>query len=168
MNRAQEAARKLQSLSDEIIAESKSLPADLIRWRANPEVWSIMDILCHIEEFIPYWTTQLLHVVNRSPEPWGRDHTHPGRLAAVQDTTSKDLETVEKAIRSAVQESARAIERLTEADLDVEAPSRNPRWSTKPAGFILDHLLLIHLENHLGQIRRNMDEFKKVHSSSLR
>jgi uncharacterized damage-inducible protein DinB len=166
MNRTQEAAQKLQSLTDEILAETHALPATLVRWHANPEVWSIMDILCHIEEFIPYWTAQLLNVVDHSEEPWGRDHTHPDRLAAVQDTASKDIETVENAIRASVRESARTIRRLKEADLDVEAPSKNPRWGTKPAGFIVDHLLLVHLANHLGQIRRNIDQFTKVRRSS--
>src|SRR5665213_2508081 len=160
MNRAQEAAHKLQLLTDEIIAESKSLPSELVRWRPTPEVWSIMDILCHIEEFMPYWTAQLLNVVHRSTEPWGRDHSHPGRLAAVEDTASKDIEAVENAIRFSAQESAWTIGRIEEAHLEVEAPSKNPRWGTKPAGFILDHLLLVHLANHLGQIRRNIDEFK--------
>ena len=167
MNRPQEAARKLESLTDEIIAESIALPAALVRWRSKPEVWSIMDILCHIEEFIPYWTAQLLNVVHRSEEPWGRDHTHPDRLAAVQDTASKDIDTVGNAIRSSARECALTIGRLKETDLDAEAPSKNPRWGTKPAGFILDHLLLVHLANHLGQIRRNIDEFKKAHGDSL-
>jgi hypothetical protein len=168
MNRAQQAARKLEELTEEILAESMALPAELVRWRAQPEVWSIMDILCHIEEFIPYWTAQLLKVVHHSDEPWGRDHTNPDRLAAVRDTAPKNIAAVGNAIRSLAGESALTIGRLKDADLDIEGPSRNPRWGTKPAGFIVDHLLLVHLANHLGQIRRNIDEFKKIHGSSPR
>jgi hypothetical protein len=48
---------------------------------------------------------------------------------------------------------------LNDADFDVEATSRNPRWGLKPAGFIADHLLIAHVEKHIGQIRRNVTEY---------
>jgi hypothetical protein len=38
--------------------------------------------------------------------------------------------------------------------------SRNPRWGVKPAGFIVDHLIVQHLEKHLGQIRRNVAQYQ--------
>jgi hypothetical protein len=40
-------------------------------------------------------------------------------------------------------------------------PSRNPRWDVKPAAFVMDHLLVEHVEKHLGQIRRNVRQFSE-------
>ena len=51
--------------------------------------------------------------------------------------------------------------RVTKATLSatVEATSKNPRWGLKPASFVVDHLLVQHVEKHLGQIRRNITQF---------
>jgi DinB superfamily len=69
------------------------------------------------------------------------------------------LSDVEQAIRQAAAESAARLSRLSDADFDVEATSRNPRWGLEPAGFIVDHLLIAHVEKHIGQIRRNVTEY---------
>ena len=167
MSRTKEAAAKLQSISDEILSESRQLPEELIHWRPNKDVWSVMDVLCHIEEFVPYWTAQILAIANRAPGEWGRTHVDPDRLAAVENTAARDREDVERRIRLSVQHSAGAIANLNDADLDIEAPSRNPRWGSKPASFIVDHLLLAHLTNHVGQIRRNAAQFQQERGSSL-
>jgi hypothetical protein len=155
VSRTKEAAAKLQSISDEILSEFRKLPKELMHWRPAADVWSAIDILCHIEEFVPYWTAQILVITNRSAGEWGRTHADPDRLSAVENTEARNVEDVERRLQLSVQHSAAAIANLNDADLDIEAPSRNPRWGVKPAGFILDDLLLEHLRKHLGQIRRN-------------
>jgi fumarylpyruvate hydrolase len=55
---------------------------------------------------------------------------------------------------------------LSDADLDVEAPSKNPRWGVKPAQFIVDHLLIEHVEKHIGQIRRNVTQYREKHDAA--
>ena len=161
MSRAAEAAQKIQSSCDAILAEADQLPAEILRWKPGPEVWSVMDILCHIEEFLPYWTAQSLSAAKHPDRVWGRDHTDEARRAAVRNTEARAFADVAKNIRAAASQSASAIAGLNDADLDVEAPSRNPRWGMKPASFIVEHLLVIHLEKHLGQIRRNEMQYAK-------
>jgi hypothetical protein len=79
----------------------------------------------------------------------------------VENTEARTFAEVEKNIRALASQSASALAGLSDADLDVAAPSRNPRWGIKPAGFIVEHLLVIHLEKHLGQIRRNEVQYSK-------
>ncbi|MBV9267541.1 MAG: hypothetical protein JO061_15340 [Acidobacteriaceae bacterium] len=62
-------------------------------------------------------------------------------------------------IRREARASANTFAELSDADLANEAFSRNPRWGRKPASFILDDLLVRHLEKHLGQIRRNVTQY---------
>jgi hypothetical protein len=81
----------------------------------------------------------------------------------VANTAARSLAEVTKNIRAFAGQSAAAIAALTDADLDVEARSRNPRWGMKPAGFIVEELLVVHLEKHLGQIRRNETQYLKDH-----
>ena len=118
-----------------------------------------MDILCHVEEFVPYWTGQVSSVVQHpGSRGAGITPTRPagGRAGHGRET----LADVEQAIRRAVSESADVLGQLSDADLDVEAASRNPRWGVKPARFIVDHLLVQHVEKHLGQIRRNVSQYQ--------
>jgi fumarylpyruvate hydrolase len=157
--RAAVAAVRLQAAADEIAAEVRRLPPELITWIPAEGVWSVMDNLSHVREFVPFWTGETLRIVRRPHEQWGRDHTDTARLAAVTDTASYTLEDVLSDIRGAVRRSADTLNGLSDADLAVEATSRNPRWGLKPASFVVDHLLVQHVEKHLGQVRRNVTQY---------
>ena len=157
--RAATAAVQLQTITGELLAEVQGLPPELITWIPGEGVWSVMDILCHIREFVPFWTDETLRMARRPHEPWGRDHTDTARLAAVTNTAAHTLEDVVSDIRQTVRRSAGELKVLSDADLAVEAVSRNPRWGLKPASFVVDHLLIQHVEKHLGQVRRNVAQF---------
>jgi fumarylpyruvate hydrolase len=159
--RGQQAGARLEAAARAMLAEVERLPPDLVSWKPAPDVWSVMEILCHVQEFIPYWTTQARNVVARPEELWGRDHTNQDRLAAVSSAASRRLPDVVEAIRQAAAESAAALAQLSDADLDVEATSRNPRFGRKPAHFIVDHLIAGHVEKHVGQIRRNVTQYQQ-------
>ena len=162
------AAAQLQTIADEILGDVQRLKPELINWIPEEGVWSIMDILCHIREFVPFWTGEALRIARGSGEQWGRDHTDNARLAAIRDTASYKLEDVAADIRRAVQRSADALAEMSDADLAIEATSKNPRWGLKPASFIVDHLLVQHIEKHLGQIRRNVTQFNDGSASAGR
>ena len=162
--RAGAAAAQLQTTTDEILAEVERLPPAIITWIPGEGVWSVMDILCHIREFVPFWTGETVRIVRRPDEQWGRDHTDTARLAAVTGTAANKLEEVLDDIRRLRRRSVETLSDLSDADLSVEATSRNPRWGLKPASFVIDHLLVQHVEKHLGQIRRNVTQFGQAHA----
>ena len=165
-NRPAAAAIRLQATTDEIIAEVRRLPSEFINWIPAEGVWSVMDILCHIREFVPFWTGETLRIVRRPNETWGRDHTDTARIAAVTNTAAYKLEDVLLDIRQAAQQSADALRDLSDADLDIQATSKNPRWGVKPASFVVDDLVVQHVEKHLGQIRRNVRQFDEAHTKT--
>jgi hypothetical protein len=156
---AHAAARQLKATADELLAEVGRLPAELIHWIPGDQVWTVMDNLCHVREFVPFWTGEALRIVKRPEESWGRDHTDTNRKAAVTNTRALELANVVADIRRLVGESADTLETLTDADLATEATSKNPRWGRKPASFVVDDLIVQHVEKHLGQIRRNVAQF---------
>ena len=164
--RAHTAAARLQRISEEILTDVQRLPAELIHWVPGENVWTVMDILCHVREFVPFWTGETLRIVRRPEEPWGRDHTDTARLAAVTNTSAQELGNVIDDIRRLVDQSVGALKDLSDRDLAVEATSRNPRWGLKPAVFVVDHLLVEHVEKHLGQIRRNVTQFAERAATS--
>ena len=153
------AAAQLQTIAEEILSDVQRQKPEIINWIPAEGVWSIMDILCHIREFVPFWTRETLRVARGSGEQWGRDHTDNARLAAVGNTASYKLGDVAADIREAVHRSSDTLAGLSDAELAIEATSKNPRWGLKPASFIVDHLLVQHVEKHLNQIRRNATQF---------
>ena len=157
--RAAVAADRLQAITTEILAEVDRLAPEIIKWIPSDGVWSVMDILCHIREFVPFWTGETVRIARRPDEKWGRDHTDTARLGAVTNTAANKLEDVVADIGRLVRRSAEVLTDLSDADLAVEATSKNPRWGLKPASFVVDHLLVEHVEKHLGQIRRNVAQF---------
>jgi uncharacterized damage-inducible protein DinB len=160
------AATTLQATTDEIVTTVRRLPAELINWIPAQGVWSVMDILCHIREFVPFWTGETLRIVRRPNETWGRDHTDTARIAAISNTAAYKLDDVLSDIRQAAQRSADALRDLSDADFDIQATSKNPRWGVKPASFVVDDLVVHHVERHLGQIRRNVRQFDEARSKA--
>ena len=157
--RASAAADQLARTTDEILAEVQQLPAEVLHWVPAEGVWTVMDNLCHIREFVPFWTGETLRIVHRPSEPWGRDHTDTARLAAVTNTAAYRLDQVVADIHAAVGRSAEVLRVLSDEQLAVEAASKNPRWGVKPASFVIDDLLVHHVAKHQGQIRRNVAQF---------
>jgi hypothetical protein len=153
-------AARLTTTVDEILRDVHRMPAELITWKPAGDVWSVAEILCHIDEFVPYWTDEALRVARRSAEEWGRTHADTRRLAAVAGASTRTLPDLESSIRANVADATAKIAELRDADLQVEAKSRNPRWDLKPAAFIVEELLVAHVEKHLGQIRRNAAQFR--------
>jgi uncharacterized damage-inducible protein DinB len=164
--RAAAAADRLTNTTDEILAEVQQLPAELIHWIPGEGIWTIMDNLCHIREFVPFWTGETLRIAERPSEPWGRDHTDTARLGAVTNTAVHRLGDVVTDIRDVVRRSADSLRLLSDADLNVEAPSKNPRWGVKPASFVVDELLVHHVGKHQGQIRRNISQFNQARAKA--
>jgi len=157
--RAMAAAEQLTSTTEDILAEVQQLPAELIHWIPAEGVWTVMDNLCHIREFVPFWTGEALRIVQRRGGRWGRDHTDTARLAAVTNTSAHRLADVVADIREAVRHSTETLRTLSDEQLAAEAASRNPRWGVKPASFVVEDLLVQHVAKHLGQIRRNVAQF---------
>jgi uncharacterized damage-inducible protein DinB len=160
--RASVAADRLITTTDEILEEVQQLPTDIIHWVPAEGVWTVMDNLCHIREFVPFWTGETLRIVQRPSEPWGRDHTDTARLAAVTKTAAYRLSDVVADIREVVHRSAETLRTLTDEELNLQAASKNPRWGTKPASFIVDDLLVDHVAKHQHQIRRNVAQFAEA------
>lgn len=159
MSRIIGAIGALQTTFEQLETEVRVIPAEWLPRKPGPEVWSIFDNLCHIREFVPYWTGHIESIKIDPTKPWGRTHADADRLAAVADTAGTDLDTILSDIRARIHAACKVLSRLHDEDLNIEAPSRNPRWGIKPAGFILDTLLVKHLEGHRQQIQRNVEEY---------
>ena len=124
----QQSAARLKEVVEEILGEVNRMPPELVSWKPAADVWSVLENLCHIDEFVPFWTGEALNVVRDPTRTWGRDHTDTRRLAAVEAASTRTLPDVERSIRTGAAEAAAKLSVLREADLQIEAVSKNPRW----------------------------------------
>jgi hypothetical protein len=160
MTQARRAIEQMQATLAEIEAKVAPLPQAWFAWRPAPDVWSILDNLCHIEEFLPYWSGEILAVVTNPGREWGRTHADADRLAAVANTGMRNPASVLQSIHSHLHTMSNLLAPLDDKTLGMMAASRNPRWGTKPVSFILESLLVEHLAGHCNQIQRNIDQLK--------
>lgn len=156
------ATQSMEQTTRDIAEIVRPLPRTLLLWRPSPDVWSVLDNLAHIEEFVPFWIGEIQAMLRTPPQPWGRDQSHAGRLEAVRDTSQRDENDLLANIESRVAAACAYLRTLDDSALDVEAASRNPRWAVKPVSFVVDTLLVKHLADHRGQIQRNLRQAAEV------
>lgn len=151
-----------QSL-DKITQKAEGLSEEVIRWSPSEEEWSIMQILCHLVEAVPYWLNEIEQLQESPGKKWGRGLQDEQRLEAVQQSKvdGTSLSAVLNDLKELKAQVEQTLNKLDEEKLALEAPSRNPRFGTKPLSFIVDHLLVEHTAKHLGQIERNLSKVRK-------
>jgi uncharacterized damage-inducible protein DinB len=148
---------------DRIIETVKGLSEETIRWNPTEEEWSIMQILAHIVEAVPFWLDEITQLVQSPGKEWGRNHLHEPRLQAVTPATVDAISVAEivQKLEDVKQQVKDGIGNLTAEQLAAEAPSKNPNFGTKPLSFIIDHLIDQHVNKHEGQIQRNLSKVSK-------
>lgn len=165
MSKTQHAIEEIERLSDQLTNQAAGLSEGVLRWKPSEEAWSVMEILCHVEEAVPYWLKELERTVKSPSIEWGRGHQDEARLAAVASTEQRDLNDVLHGIAQGKQMAKEVLSSLRDEDLAFEALSRNPRFGTKPMEFIVSHLLIEHLQKHLNQIQRNLQQYEQVNQT---
>jgi uncharacterized damage-inducible protein DinB len=150
-----------QSIND--VIQTKGLSEEILRWNPSEDEWSIMQILSHLTEAIPYWLGEIEMLLEEPGKEWGRGLQDKERLDAVSNekVDSTYLSDVLKVLAEVKLQVAQTLYKLDEQTLAMEAPSRNPRFGTKSISFIIEHLLIEHTTKHLGQIERNLSKLNK-------
>ncbi|MEK4078556.1 DinB family protein [Solibacillus sp. FSL W7-1472] len=127
--------------------------------KPSKEKWSVMQIATHIIEAIEFWVADLEALLVVPGAKWGRNHEHVRRLAAVDEnyvaTVSKE-KAIERlnALIPLVNES---FAKVQQEDLEKTAPSYNPNFDGKPLSFLINHLIILHTESHVGQMQRHLE-----------
>ena len=80
-----ESIQSIQKSLNEILSSTENLSEEAIRWNPSEEEWSILQILSHLVEGVPYWLGEVERVVAEPGSNWGRGLQDPARLAAVTD-----------------------------------------------------------------------------------
>ncbi len=156
----QEAIQSTQQSLGTIIAASQELSSEALNWKPAEDKWSVMEVLVHVDEAIPYWLDELNNLLDKPGTEWGRGLQDERRLAALAAVGSRSLEEVLDSINKAKEQVALVLGPITDDELKQESPSRNPRFGIKPLSFVIQHLLVDHAASHVRQIARNIEQFQ--------
>ena len=95
--------QEINETVEKITKKVLSFPEEMIRWKPSADEWSIMEILCHIEEVIGYWTRELTRVIQVGGGEWGRGLNDEARLAAVRQADARRVDEVIQGIKQAAE-----------------------------------------------------------------
>jgi uncharacterized damage-inducible protein DinB len=165
--RLADSIQTVEALAGEITQTVSELPDEVLRWKPAENVWSIAQILGHVGEAAPYWAGEIQRVIANPGAQWGRNHHDEARLAAVAATSQRSTRDIVAGFSEAAKTVASTLRSLRETDLQIQSPSRNPRWGVKPMSFVLDNLVVSHLRGHRDQIMRNLSQYS-AHAGKLR
>ncbi|MCO0600849.1 DinB family protein [Peribacillus butanolivorans] len=153
--------QSFQQSIDHILETTANLSEKTIRCNPTEEEWSIMQILSHIAEAIPYWLGEVETVVTTPGSKWGRGLQDPARLAAVTDTEKLSVDEVLKQVDELKYKVESGLGKLDEETLSKESPHRNfAKFGNKPVSYIVDHFIDDHVSGHYDQIKRNLSKIK--------
>jgi len=157
--RMQEAIQSTQQSLDQMIATAKGLSSEMLTWKPAEDKWSVMEVLSHVDEAISYWLDEIGALLQKPGTEWGRGIQDEKRLAAIAAAGSRSLDALLASIDKTKERVQRVLGSISEEALKQEAPSRNPRFGTKPLSFIVQHLLVDHADSHVKQIKRNLEQY---------
>ncbi|MGE7761069.1 DinB family protein [Peribacillus sp. NPDC097895] len=153
--------KSVQQSIDHILETTNKLKEETIRCNPAEDEWSIMQILSHLAEAIPYWLGEVETVVAAPGSKWGRGLQDPARLAAVTDTEQLSVEDVFRQVEALKFKVESVLGELDEETLSQESPHRNfAKFGNKPVSYIVDHFIDEHVSGHYGQIKRNLSKIK--------
>ncbi|MGJ9386018.1 DinB family protein [Salipaludibacillus sp. CF4.18] len=154
--------QSIQGSINKILVLTKGQSEETIRLKPTEEEWSILQILAHLVEAIPYWLNEVQRVVSVPGSEWGRGLQAPERLEAVNDTGKLSLAKVVVEVEALKEKIEVGLSGLDEEKLAKESPHRNfAKFGNKPVSFIIDHFIEEHLNGHYDQIKRNLLKLDK-------
>ncbi|BAB05720.1 DinB family protein [Halalkalibacterium halodurans] len=158
MSQAHHYQSQLRSEITQLVQIVQPLSEEDIYWKPSHEEWSVMEILCHVEEMLFYWADEFVRVVEARGAEWGRGLQDEARLKAVSRAKERELTDVIDGILKAGHHAETQLASLSDEDLALQAPHRNPKFGVKPMSFLVEHFIIEHVQGHIRQIERTLEK----------
>lgn len=155
----QDYVTSIEQSFDQIYDICNVLTEEVFHFKPSQDEWSIIQILSHINEAIPYWLGEIQRVVEKPGVEWGRGLQDAARLEAVANPERLSSDVVLAEIKEQRQKVGEVLSQLTDEQLAIESPHRNfAKFGNKPVSFIISHFIDEHLAGHVEQIKRNLSK----------
>jgi hypothetical protein len=156
---AETQAQRLERVAE---ALSAALAAPGVAQRLStapgPSEWSVLETLGHTVEMIPYWLNHCRALIAAAgdPPPFGRTLDAPERLAGVALGAASGPAELMRRLDAEVQAAAAAIRAMSSADRT--RAGLHPRHGEMTVAAVVETFIVSHAEEHLVQIRANLNE----------
>jgi uncharacterized damage-inducible protein DinB len=155
-NESDQLASRLERVVGSVVENVKDLSSEALHREPAPGEWSVMMTLGHVSEVLPYWSRQARRIAlsDRDDEPIGRALDDPDRVGAVERHANSRIEDILSLLHDGLAEATRTLR-----DLPTDRWSRtaqHPRLGAITVEYIVEHFLVEHVEEHLGQIETTL------------
>ncbi len=129
-------------------------PAKLYIYPADGE-WSIMQLLAHINEIMPYWADEVEKLVAKPGQNFGRVMSDETRLKAVSDFGEIELNQARATLPTNYIRLYTVLSQLKDSDLALTGT--HSRYGQRGLDWFIQEFVTGHLHNHLNQLRACVD-----------
>ena len=154
LNSAQTQAQRLER----VVAQLDNMlrqPEEAERLRTHPgkDEWSVMQILGHLAESVPYWLDNCRNLIAATGEPpvIGRGLVAPERLVGVELGATGELDELLPRVESEIRAAAQAIRRMSPAERS--KTGLHIRDGELTVAQVIERFIITHVEGHLAQIQ---------------
>lgn len=158
LEKLKEGSTNIKNSIDQMVNIIETTESSLLYKKPSAGEWSVMQIASHVIEAVEFWVADLEALLIVPGAKWGRNHEHVRRLAAVEEkfVASVSKEQASSQLQSLIPLTEQVLDIVQAEDLEKTAPSYNPNFDGKPLSFLIDHLIVKHIEGHLGQMERHL------------
>lgn len=145
--------RRIEERGSDILRDAEGLRDELLYKQPDEEGWSVMRVLGHVAELLPYWTTQAVAVAGRTTpgQPFGRTHDDPARLAAVEDHAHDALGDVLPRVRESLRVTMDGLRSISPEGWT--RSGKHARRGEMTVRDIVEQFIADHLDEHAAQAR---------------
>jgi uncharacterized damage-inducible protein DinB len=115
--------------------------------------WSVMQVLGHLAEMIPYWLDHCHRLVAASGEPlqFGRNLEATERLVGVERGATGDLVEMLSLVDHEIQVAVQTIREMSPADRARQGI--HSRYGAINVAQVIERFIVAHAEEHLAQVQ---------------
>jgi uncharacterized damage-inducible protein DinB len=150
----EERIQRIESSVQQLVSLIEGLPAEVLYREPQPGEWPVMSTLAHLQELLPYWAHQAESVIKAPDQPFGRTHSDPVRIGAVEEHGHDSLDAMVKRIRVSLAECISTLRSLPADGWSVVGHS--PSRGTMTVEQIVDAFLVRHVEEHAAQTQATL------------
>jgi hypothetical protein len=154
LNNALAQAQRLERVAAQLDSLLRQ-PQAAERLRAHPgeDEWSVMQILGHLAESIPYWLDNCRNVIAATGKPpiIGRSLDAPERLVGVELGATGELDELLPRVESEIRAAAQAIRHMSPAESN--KTGLHTRDGELTVAQVIERFIVTHVEGHLDQIQ---------------
>lgn len=150
-------ARRLEEIGDQLfLLLQQPDVSQRVHTCQDENEWSVMQILGHMAEMIPFWTNRCCfsNVATEGPLQFGRELDASERLDGINWEAERELDVIVFVLKQEIRRAAQAIRNISNEDR--KKKGLHIRYGEMTIADAIERLIVAHAEEHLNQIHSTL------------